>query len=229
MTHWGTLLAVIAYYRQDLTQIIINVFRDLSHRTPFASPESRLGWLIVLATIPAAVIGLLFEEQIENAFGEPTIAIGFLFVTGLILWISETLGKRIRSTESMTPKDGLLFGLAQSMAILPGISRSGSTIGMGLLLGLTRPAAARFSFLMMLPIVFGAGLLKLLDLFETGITSNDLLMLVLGFTSAAISGYLCISFLINFLASRSVRVFAVYCWLFGTFCLLLTWFGFGGA
>lgn len=222
MTHWGTLVAVVAYYWKDLLKIESSIQHDLARRTPFATPESRLGWLLILATIPTVIIGLLFEDFFESLFGEPLWVIGFLFVTGLILWVSETLGKRIREVESISPRDAILFGLAQSLAITPGISRSGSTISIGLLLGLTRSAAARFSFLMMIPIVFGAGLLKLLELFKTGISSDAVLMLVAGFVSAGISGYICITFLLNFLATRSVRSFAIYCWLFGAFCLIVT-------
>lgn len=223
MAHWGTLVAVVAYYWKDLMKIEANVQRDLANRTPLASPESRLAWLLVLATIPTVIIGLLFEKQFEKLFfSEPPYwVIGFLFITGLILWISESIGKRVREIESLSPGNALLFGLAQSLAITPGISRSGSTISMGLLLGFTRAAAARFSFLMMIPVVFGAGLLKLLELFKTGISGDQVLLLVAGFLSAAISGYVCITFLLNFLATRSVRTFAVYCWLFGTLCLVL--------
>jgi undecaprenyl-diphosphatase len=221
MTHWGTLVAVVIYFWQDVRQIVINVLRDLSRGTPVASPESRLGWLIVLATLPTVIIGLLFEKQFESLFGEPIWVASFLFVTGLILWISESLGKRLRDVESMSTRDAILFGLAQSMAITPGISRSGSTIGMGLLLGLTRPAAARFSFLMMIPVVFGAGLLKLIELWQIGLSGDFFVLLLAGFISAAISGYACISFLINYLATRSVRSFAIYCWLFGAFCLIV--------
>lgn len=223
MAHWGTLVAVVAYYWKDLLKIESSMQQDLARRTPFASPDSKLGWLLILATIPTVIIGLLFEDFFESLFGQPTTVIGFLFVTGLILWISETLGKRIRKLESLTPRDAVLFGLAQSMAITPGISRSGSTISLGLLLGFTRPAAARFSFLMMIPIVFGAGLLKVLELLKTGVSGDAFLLLAAGFLSAGISGYICITFLLNFIATRSVRSFAIYCWLFGTFCLAVAY------
>lgn len=223
MAHWGTLVAVVAYYWKDLLKIEASMQQDLARRTPFASTESKLGWLLILATIPTVIIGLLFEDFFESLFGQPIWVIGFLFVTGLILWISETLGKRIRELDTITPRDALLFGLAQSMAITPGISRSGSTISLGLLLGFTRPAAARFSFLMMIPIVFGAGLLKVLELLKTGVSAGEFLPLGVGFASAAISGYICITFLLNFIATRSVRSFAIYCWLFGTFCLVLAY------
>jgi undecaprenyl-diphosphatase len=137
--------------------------------------------------------------------------------------VSESLGRRVRGLDSIKVPDALLIGLAQAAAITPGISRSGSTISMGLVRGLERPAAARFSFLMMIPVVFGAGLLQLLDVMDEGISDGAVLMMAAGFLAAAITGYICIAFLINFLARRSVRSFAVYCWLFGAACLLVAW------
>ncbi|HEX8683087.1 MAG TPA: undecaprenyl-diphosphatase UppP [Ardenticatenaceae bacterium] len=223
MAHWGTLLAVVAYFRRDLLDIVSSVFRDLARGKPFASTDSRLGWLIVLATIPAVVLGYLFKDQFEALFGRPTLVAGFLLLTGVILWVSESLGRRVRDLDSIKVPDALLIGLAQAAAITPGISRSGSTIGMGLVRGLERPAAARFSFLMMIPVVFGAGLLQLLDVMDEGISDGAVLMMAAGFLAAAITGYVCIAFLISFLARRSVRSFAIYCWLFGAACLLVAW------
>ncbi|MDQ4078251.1 MAG: undecaprenyl-diphosphatase UppP [Chloroflexota bacterium] len=221
MAHWGTLLAVVAYFWQDLRAIVSSVLRDLDHGQPLASSESKLGWMIVLATIPAVVIGFLFKDAFEALFMRPLWVGGFLLVTGFILWTSETLGKRIREIESIGSNDALLIGLAQSLAITPGMSRSGATIGMGLLQGLERPAAARFSFLMMVPIVFGAGLLQLVELTQVGLSGEAGLVLVAGFSTAAITGYAAIAFLLDYLATRSVRAFAVYCWLFGAFSLLV--------
>lgn len=221
MAHWGTLVAVFAYFWRDLIAIVQNVLRDLFRGKPLASPESKLGWMIVLATIPAILIGFTFEETFEALFNEPVWVAGFLLVTGLILWVSEALGKRTRGIESVGPKEALLIGLAQSAAITPGISRSGSTIGMGLLLGLERPAAARFSFLMMMPVVFGAGLLQLSEAAAVGIEGRSLLPLAVGFVAALVTGYAAITFLLDYLASRSVRVFAIYCWLFGSMSLLI--------
>lgn len=221
MAHWGTLVAVFAYFWRDLVAIIQHVLRDLFRGTPLASPESKLGWMIVLATVPAVLLGFTFKETFEALFNEPIWVAFFLFVTGLILWVSEALGKRLRGIESIGPKDALLIGLAQAAAITPGISRSGSTIGMGLLLGLERPTAARFSFLMMIPIVFGAGLLQLSEAMTVGIASSSLLPLAVGFLAALVTGYAAIAFLLDYLASRSVRIFAIYCWIFGSISLLV--------
>jgi undecaprenyl-diphosphatase len=223
MLHWGTLFAVVVYFRRDLTAIVSSVLRDLLRGKPFASPDSRLGWLVVVATIPAAVLGYLFEEQFETLFTDPASVAVSLIITGIILWFSETLGRRVRGLNSITLMDALLIGLGQAVAILPAISRSGTTIGVGLARGLERPAAARFSFLMSVPIIFGAGLLKVLDAVETGVPRDMALLMLVGLIAAAITGYLCIAFLLNFLATRSLRTFAVYCWGVGVMVLLLVW------
>lgn len=221
MLHWGTLFAVFVYFRRDLANIITSVIRDLLRGTPFASPDSRLGWLVVLATIPAALFGFLFEEQLETLFTDPVSVAISLIISGVILWVSETLGNRTRGLEALNWKDAVWIGLAQAVAILPAISRSGSTIATGLALGLERPTAARFSFLMSAPIVFGAGLLQVADVAETGIPRDTALLMVAGLVAAGITGYLCIRFLISYLATRSLRTFAIYCWVVGAAALVL--------
>jgi undecaprenyl-diphosphatase len=222
--HWGTLVGVVVYFWHDLVNIATGVLRGLAQRQPFGTWDARLGWLIVLATIPAVIVGYLFEDQFEALFARPSWVAFFLLVTGGLLWLSETLGRRVRHLESVTPLDAFLIGVAQMAAITPGISRSGATIAMALVRGLERPAAARFSFLMMIPIVFGAGLLKFIQLLQEGATGETVLLLVLGFIAAAITGYICIAFLLRFLATHSVRAFAVYTWLFGSLCLILAQF-----
>jgi undecaprenyl-diphosphatase len=222
--HWGTLVGVVVYFWHDLVNITTGVLRGLAQRQPFATLDARLGWLIVLATIPAVIAGLLFEDQFEALFARPSWVAFFLLVTGGLLWLSESLGRRVRNLESVTTLDAFLIGVAQMASITPGISRSGATIAMGLVRGLERPAAARFSFLMMVPIVFGAGLLKFVQLVQEGPTGETIVLLVTGFVAAAITGYLCIAFLLRFLATHSVRTFAVYTWLFGSLCLIIAQF-----
>jgi undecaprenyl-diphosphatase len=223
MLHLGTLFAVVVYFRRELTAIVRSVLRDLLRGKPLASPDSRLGWLVVAATIPAAVLGYFLEEHLETLFTDAASVAVSLIVTGFILWFSETLGRRVRGLNSITLKDALLIGFGQAVAILPAISRSGTTIGVGLVLGLERPAAARFSFLMSVPIILGAGLLKVLDAAQTGVPRDVVLLMFAGFIAAAITGYLCIAFLLNFLATRNLRTFAIYCWCVGAIVLLLVW------
>lgn len=219
MAHWGTLVAVLVYFRQDLIEIASQMGRDLRAGTPLADPLSRLGWMIGLATIPAVVAGLTLKSQFEALFERPIWVAFFLLVTGCMLWFAERLGSRRREAESVRVPDALLIGVAQALAITPGISRSGATISMGLLRDLNRPAAARFSFLMMIPVVLGAGLLQLVDLAAGGGAPVGLGGMAAGFATAALTGYLCIAFLLRYLQRGSVRIFALYCWLFGGFCL----------
>lgn len=221
MTHYGTLFAVLIYYRNDLWQIIKGVFQGIGQGKPFGNPEARLGWLLVLSTIPAVVVGYLFEDQFEALFSAPLLVACTLLVTGVLLWASEVIGQRVRPLSTMTWLDALLVGVGQALAITPGISRSGATIATSLLRGFDRAAAARFSFLMSIPVIFGAGLLKLSDFIETGISGDTLTLFLAGGIAAGIVGYIAIAYLIRYLATRSLRVFAIYCWIFGGACIVL--------
>jgi undecaprenyl-diphosphatase len=146
---------------------------------------------------------------------------GFLLVTGLILALSEWLGNRRKEPHQLTFLDSIIIGIAQGCAIAPGISRSGATMAAGLFRELKREAAARYSFLLATPIIFGAGLLQLLDLFDMGNVTAHLPSLVIGFLVAAISGYLCIRFLLSYLQQGKLYAFAIYCWLAGGICLVI--------
>ena len=184
-------------------------------------PEARLAWLIILGTLPAALIGFLWEDFFESLFSSPGWVAALLLVTGGILALSERLGKRRRSLGDLGWLDSVLIGLAQGLAIAPGISRSGATIAMGLLRGVEREAAARYSFLLATPIIFGAGLLQLVELFRAGAGGAQLVPLIVGFLAAAISGYLCIKFLLAYLQRGRLYVFATYCWLAGGVSLII--------
>ena len=217
LLHLGTLLAVLIVFWRDLFSLATAWLRSVTQRQ--SGPEARLAWWILLATIPAAVMGALWEERFEALFHSPLYVAMFLLVTGLWLLLAEYLGRQERQAEELSWWQTLLVGLAQGLAIAPGISRSGATIGAGLLLGLKREAAARFSFLLAAPIIFGAGLLQLKKLFEMPHLDAGLLPLVLGFVAAFVSGYACIRFLLAYLRRRSLIVFAVYCWLIGLVAL----------
>jgi undecaprenyl-diphosphatase len=166
--------------------------------------------------------GLLWEEKVEALFQRPLYVAVMLLVTGTWLVLAERLGQRQRSAQDLSWWQSVLVGVAQGVALAPGISRSGSTIGAGLLLGLRREAAARFSFLLAIPIVFGAGLLQVRRLLEASNAGSQLLPLLVGFAAAAGSGYVCIRFLLRYLRQRSLLVFAAYCWLAGLATLLLS-------
>jgi undecaprenyl-diphosphatase len=219
--HLGTLAAVLAYFWKDLLGMARAVVAGLARRDPWDRPESRLVWLLVLGTIPAAVLGFLFKDFFESVFSAPLAVAVLLLVTGLLLALGERLGQQERSLESLRWDDALLIGLAQAVAILPGISRSGATIATGLARSIRRQASARFSFLLAIPAILGSGLFQLLRLVEAGGWAAQAPGLVVGFAAAAVSGYLCIHFLLRYLQEHRLYAFSVYCWVFGAACLLV--------
>lgn len=220
VVHWGTLVAVLTYFWRDFMALARAWGHSLASRN-LSEPEARIAWLIIVGTVPAALMGYVGEDFFENLFAAPAVVAAFLLVTGLILALSEWLGKRRKESHQLTFLDAIIIGIAQGCAIAPGISRSGATIAAGLFRGLKREAAARYSFLLATPIILGAGLLQLLDLFEMGNPTEHLPPLVLGFLAAALSGYLCIRFLLSYLQQGRLYAFAIYCWLAGGVCLLI--------
>lgn len=224
VVHWGTLVAVLAYFWRDWLVLITAWFRGLL-RWDWQEPEARLMWLLILGSIPAALLGFFLEDFFEALFGKPVWVSVFLLVTAGLLALSERLGDlgaaRERDLDSLRWPDALVIGLGQAAAIAPGISRSGSTIATGLFRGLQRPAAARFSFLLATPIIFGAGLLQLKDLFSAPDPLAQLPALTAGFLAATISGYFCIWGLLRYLKQGKLYPFAIYCALAGVLCLVV--------
>jgi len=219
LVQWGTLFAVFIYFRKDLTAIASAFVRGIVQGKPFADPDSRMGWYLVVATLPAVVAGLLGKDFIEHAFASPKMTGVFLIGTAILLVIAETVGHRNRSMEEVTWKDGLWIGCSQVLALLPGISRSGSTIAGGMTRHLDRSSAARFSFLMSVPVMLGAGVLAFKDLADLPAANDFLMPLLVGFVAALISGYVAIRWLIAYLSKHSLYVFAVYCVLLGVFVI----------
>jgi undecaprenyl-diphosphatase len=164
-----------------------------------------------LATIPAILAGLLFKDWVERAFTSPRAAGLFLLGTAALLVIAEWLGKRRRKMENITWLDALIVGLFQAVSLLPGISRSGATISGGMLRNFDRPSAARFSFLMSVPVMIGAGILAGVDLIQSATFNGQIIPLAIGFITAAIVGYLAIRWLLSYLTKRPLTAFAVYC------------------
>ena len=218
----GTLVAVIIYFRNDLWDIAKAFLRGLVERQPFATQQSRMGWFIILATIPAGLAGLLIKDLVEAAFNSPVATALFLFVTAFLLLFSEMVGKRNRCLEHLTWKDALWIGGAQAFALFPGISRSGSTMAGGISRNLDRASAGRFSFLMSIPIMLVAGGYSLLDLGEVPNLAEFLPVLVVGFVTAAVVGYLSIHWLLSYLVRHSLRSFAIYCAVIGTATLIVS-------
>ena len=212
--HLGTLLAVLAVFWPDLVALVRAWWRSIAQRN-LNAPQARLAWWILLGTIPAVLMGMLWEERFEALFHSPLHVSLLLLGTGLWLMLSERLGGKDRQVEDLSWWQSLWIGFAQGCAIAPGISRSGATIGAGLLLGLRRDVATRFSFLLATPIILGAGLLQVKRLLEQPNLDAKLLPLTLGFAAAFLSGYACIRFLLAYVKERSLAVFAAYCWLMG--------------
>jgi undecaprenyl-diphosphatase len=222
VVHWGTLLAVLAYFWRDWLGLIGAWLRALV-RWDWTDPLAWLMWLLIAGSIPAAVLGYLLEDLFESLFGKPAWVSAFLLVTAGLLALSERIGDRVRSADELRLPDALLIGLGQAAAIAPGISRSGATIATGLLRGLDRPAAARFSFLLATPIIFGAGLFKIVDQLSAANGGDTLSIYAVGFLVAALSGYACIWGLLRYLQRGRLYPFAVYCACAGIFCLLMAW------
>ena len=223
VVHWGTALAVVAYFWRDWVSLVGAALLTL-RRLPEPSQGfagARLAWFILLGTLPGALIGWLLEDFFEGMFARPVAAAAFLLVTAAILTVSERFGRRQRDLDTLAWPDALIIGLAQALAILPGISRSGATIAAGLARGLRREPAAHFSFLLATPIILGAGLLKVVDLVQMGNLAAQIPTLVVGFAVAGVVGFGCIHFLLRYLQRHRLYPFAVYCAVAGVVCLLV--------
>ncbi|NLX10515.1 MAG: undecaprenyl-diphosphatase UppP [Chloroflexi bacterium] len=222
VVHLGTLVAVLAYFWRDWLTLLRAGWTALRTRS-MKEPDARLLALLVLGTIPAALVGMLLEDYFESSLSEPPLVAGLLLVTAALLVLAERWHTGTKPLSEMTVRDAMTVGLMQALAILPGISRSGSTIAAGIGRGLSRPSAARFSFLLATPIIVGAGLKQTLDVLigDEVVGSDMTLPLVLGFAAALIVGYGCIWFLMRLLQRRRLYGFAVYCAVFGTLSLLV--------
>lgn len=219
LVHAGTLLAIISYFARDLWAILKAVIAGLIQRKPFADDNARLGWLMVLGSVPAAIVGLALKDWFEQQFESPVIAAAGLLVTAAFLVVGERLLRGVKTIPQLTWLDTLIIGSFQVLALLPGVSRSGTTIAAGLGRGLDRPTAARFSFLVGLPAIAGAGLLSIIDIFSAQ-GSLPAAHYLAAFVTAAVVGYLCIAFLLNWVKRHTLYPFAIYCVAFGVLFLL---------
>lgn len=207
----ATLVAVITFFWRDLVDIIRAWLLGLVSRRPFESQGARLGWNLILATIPAGLLGLALKDRIEAAFNSLVATGVFLLVTAVLLLTAEIAGRRNRCFEQMTWKDALMMGLFQAIAIFPGVSRSGSTMTGGMIRSLDRQSAARFSFLMSIPIMLAAGLLATLDMLNIPNLGSLLPVFIPGFITAAVVGYVSIRWLLRYITHHPLYVFAIYC------------------
>jgi undecaprenyl-diphosphatase len=218
----GTLVAVILYFWRDLVNIATAFLKGLRHAQPFATWESRLGWYLLLATIPATILGLVLKDTVEASFDSPRATAIFLLFTASLLLVAELAGKQQNKLTNMNWKDALVIGCFQILSLFPGVSRSGATITGGMLRGLDRTSAASFSFLMSIPVMLGAGLLATIDLLQMPDLQTLLPTLATGFLTSVVVGYLSIHWFLSFLTRRPLHIFAAYCTLIGLVLLALT-------
>lgn len=219
----ATLLAVLVYYREDFWSIAKAMVKGIWQRRPFDSLPARLGWFLILATIPAGLIGLALKSKVEQAFSNPLATAIFLLGTALLLLVAERLGRRRRDWEQITWADALWMGFFQALAIFPGLSRSGAVITGGMLRNLKRPPAARFTFLMSFPIMLAAGMVAFLDLLRLPDVGSQLVTFLPGFVVAALTGYLAIRWLVGYLSKHPLYIFSIYCTAIALLTLLVYW------
>ena len=219
----GTSVAVIIYFWKDLMAIITDFFKQLFSGTPFATTNARLGWLLIVATIPAGMAGLFLQDLVEASFTSPLFAGIALMVTALLLILGEKISQRVGGLQDITLLEALFMGVMQSLALFPGISRSGATISGGMMRHLRRDAAGKFSFLMAVPIMLAAGGLSTYQMVtEVPDLMSFLPMMAVGFVTALVVGYIAIRWLLRFLVNHSLIYFAIYCLLLGTATILVS-------
>ncbi len=208
MLHLGTLAAVLVYFRRDVVDVVT-----------FSEKGRRLLVLLLIGTIPAAVLGLGFATQVEQLNERPRDVAIALLITGVVLFSTRWIRRGRRNTDEVTVKDTLIIGLGQAVALIPGVSRSGSTISTGLLRGFTDAEAARYSFLLGIPAIAGAGLLGGKDLLDSGIGVGS--EVFVGMLVAAVSGYAAIAFLLRLIGKTGLAPFGLYCIVAATVALLV--------
>jgi undecaprenyl-diphosphatase len=219
----GTVLAMLLFFWKDLFAIVQAFFLGIRHKKPFATHDSLLGWLVIVATIPALIVGFLLKDVVDNMFNSPILVAGLrLLTSAMLLAIVENIGRRERKLESASWMDAIVVGLFQILAIFPGASRSGSTIAGGLLRGFDRPSSARFAFLMSAPILTAAGAYESLQVILMPGTTKFLPYLAVGFITAGVVGWLSIRWLMHFLQTHSLYIFALYCAVIGLICVIIS-------
>jgi undecaprenyl-diphosphatase len=211
MLHIATLIALLIYFRADWLRLIPAGLATLRDRSFGDDPDRRLAWLVAVATIPAVIVGVALNDVIETRFREPRYVALTLIIGAAILWLADRVGRRDRPIEALGFGGALGIGVAQALALVPGISRSGISIAGGLFAGLDREAAARFSFLMATPVIAGAGLWELRKI-VAGEAGVDVALgpLVVGMTAALVAGLAAIAITLRYLRSHSVTVFVLY-------------------
>ncbi len=218
----GTMAAVLIYFRRELWRIVVTWLASLRRPELRSSLDARMGWYVIIGTVPIAVLGLIFSNQIETTARSLYLIGTMLIVFGLVMWLVDRGSRRVRDEGDVDRRDAIVVGLAQALALIPGVSRSGATITAGLLMGLKREAAARFSFLLSVPAIVLSGLYEFAKVL-TGEESTDVAYSELAIATlvAFVVGYASIAFLLRYLASHSLAVFVWYRILLGALVLVL--------
>ena len=225
----GTLVSVLVYFRNDILRTISAFFKENlgagKRKLTEQSQDSKMGWYVIFGTLPIVTIGMVAKKLIEGDFTKSMNVIGFtLIALALVLLYAEKVAKKTKDINNVTFKDSILVGLAQCLALIPGASRSGTTITAGLFLGMNRETAARFSFLLSIPAVLASGLLQFYQSIEY-INSGDLMMMAVATVVSGISGYMAIAFLLKFLRTKSTMLFIVYRIIAGA---IVVWLAYSG-
>ena len=219
--HLGTLIAVLWFFRYDIIKMISawilsiqDIIQGRFKEGFYSDPYKRLAWYVILGTIPVGIVGVLFEDSVDALFsGALYVPAFFLFVTGTILYLSQRMASGNVNMNNITKKEALWMGLGQACAILPGLSRSGTTIAAGLTIGLDKEFAAKFSFILAIPAILGAFILQAKDIGSA--LDVNFLPVILGFIASVIAGYLAIKWMLDLIKNRSLDIFAYYCWIVG--------------
>lgn len=221
ITQIGTEAAVIVFFWRDIVRIIGHWFQSLSGRVPRTDPSALMGWWIILGTVPIVVLGLLFEDQIETTLRSLWFVAVTLIVFGLLLGLADWVGRKEIPLEKLTWKHGIIYGFAQALALIPGVSRSGGTITAGLFMGYRREAAARYSFLLAIPAVFGSGFYQLFKEVRDPSGGAPMSMTVVATVIAFVVAIFVIKFFMGYISKRSFMPFVVYRVLLGIVIIIL--------
>ena len=232
--HLGTLVALLWYFAADWVRLFRAGISSIIEWKIGNDPDRKLAWLLIIGCIPGAIVGMLSESKIEELFHKPDtphtatamiVMAVIIILLGIALFVTERMARHQRRLDGLSFKDAVVIGLAQALAIFPGVSRSGSTITAGLASGFRREDAARFSFLLAAPIIVGAGLMGVFDVYtglKTGaMAQSELILFAIGFIAAAVSGYLCIKFLLRFLQRNSTDIFVYYRWILAVLIIIV--------
>jgi len=220
--HAGTLAALLILFSKDIITYLVAFFKSLVKWNLKNDENQRLAWLILVAAIPAGIFGYLLEDKAESLFRSPYLVAAMFILVGLFFLILEKYSQKTKELKEMGLKGAIVIGLAQVFALIPGVSRSGITIIAGLSQQLKREAAARFSFLLSIPVILGAVVKRVAELFSHPFASHELIIYLLGFLAAAFSGYWAVKFLLNYLKTHSLNIFAYY--RFGLAVLVIIYF-----